>query len=976
MKPVTFQTRARTIDHLGRGQIADCPTAVSELWKNAFDAYARNVELQIFEGAPAVAAVFDDGVGMNRDDFVNRWLVIGTESKIDTIKTTSKERFGLKPRQRQGEKGIGRLSAAFLAPLNLIVSKKEDSQFAALLVDWRLFENPFLALSDIVIPVEEFEKPEQIFDLFPKMIAELGDNLNGTNGPLDRKKRLIDGWKRYDEHESSEKKGDKATSERIRVSCDTATLLNHHLTEWSVFHGLVEHGTALYLLDVHRELRVWVDPTITGDDDEVRLVKDSLEQTLTGFVDPFSEDNIEFDYAIRVNRNGKHDLVLSSSAIFTRQQLRNLEHLVEGRFDDKGVFTGTVRAFGKERGNYDFRPALKLSEKWNEKVGPFSICIGTFEQNRANSTHDDESHSVLKLQAERYAGLAVYRDGLRVMPYGRPQADFFRMEERRSMHAGREFWAHRRSFGRIAFTRQENPNLRDKAGREGLIDNRSRRELQIMVENLLKETARRFFGSQSEIREDELAGIQRKNALAKEAAAKASNLREKSFKKALRHNCERITQAVDEVQSFLKQLAKDGPHFDPSRATLARERFAGIVKAREELRLPPVPAELSDEEEERYKDYGKSYRKYNDLVLTGGQQLAVMTEKVPTLNQKRVLTEYLSANEKRITEKLTEYRGAIAKAVQRLTEQWNAVISADRDKYAERAKPLLQDLETGTRLATLLNLLDVYYVELEERFDEQYGPFLRTLEQLIEGVDFDSALAITDRERATLDEKLSQFYALAQMGISIEILGHELETMDHEVSAHLKKLPDSALKHPSFKIAFEAYKALVDRLRFLAPLKLAGYRARQKITGKEITEYIERFFEIQFRNQRISFKATNAFRRFAIHDLPSRIFPVFINLVNNSLYWISRSPTREIVFDVVDDLVIVADSGPGVDPEDIGRLFDLFFTRRAQGRGVGLYLSRLNLAVAHHKIRYATKDDSKVLPGANFVIAFKGIEHE
>ena len=41
-----FRTRARTVDHLGRGQIADCPTAVSELWKNAWDAYARNVILR------------------------------------------------------------------------------------------------------------------------------------------------------------------------------------------------------------------------------------------------------------------------------------------------------------------------------------------------------------------------------------------------------------------------------------------------------------------------------------------------------------------------------------------------------------------------------------------------------------------------------------------------------------------------------------------------------------------------------------------------------------------------------------------------------------------------------------------------------------------------------------------------------------------------------------------------------------------
>ena len=36
---VSFQTRARTVDHLGREQIADTPTAISELWKNAFDAY-------------------------------------------------------------------------------------------------------------------------------------------------------------------------------------------------------------------------------------------------------------------------------------------------------------------------------------------------------------------------------------------------------------------------------------------------------------------------------------------------------------------------------------------------------------------------------------------------------------------------------------------------------------------------------------------------------------------------------------------------------------------------------------------------------------------------------------------------------------------------------------------------------------------------------------------------------------------------
>ena len=110
----TFQTRARAIDHLGRGQIADCPTAVTELWKNSYDAYARNVSLHIFEGKPSVAGIFDNGSGMSRKDINEKWLVIGTESKTDGQEVSEEDRFGLPVRPKLGEKGIGRLSAGFL----------------------------------------------------------------------------------------------------------------------------------------------------------------------------------------------------------------------------------------------------------------------------------------------------------------------------------------------------------------------------------------------------------------------------------------------------------------------------------------------------------------------------------------------------------------------------------------------------------------------------------------------------------------------------------------------------------------------------------------------------------------------------------------------------------------------------------------------------------------------------------------------
>jgi signal transduction histidine kinase len=114
---------------------------------------------------------------------------------------------------------------------------------------------------------------------------------------------------------------------------------------------------------------------------------------------------------------------------------------------------------------------------------------------------------------------------------------------------------------------------------------------------------------------------------------------------------------------------------------------------------------------------------------------------------------------------------------------------------------------------------------------------------------------------------------------------------------------------------------------------------------------------------------TPAFAESSLVDFRYRIIPVFVNLINNALYWVKFATSRIIMLDFVEDEIVVADSGKGVDPDDVSRLFEIFFTRRVSGRGVGLYLCRANLAASGHTIRYQSGGPS--LPGANFLISTK-----
>ena len=74
---------------------------------------------------------------------------------------------------------------------------------------------------------------------------------------------------------------------------------------------------------------------------------------------------------------------------------------------------------------------------------------------------------------------------------------------------------------------------------------------------------------------------------------------------------------------------------------------------------------------------------------------------------------------------------------------------------------------------------------------------------------------------------------------------------------------------------------------------------------------------------------------------------VVLNLVTNAVEAMSAMPVGSRVLNISskpgqsDEVVIaVEDSGPGIDPKDLDRIFDAFFTTKSQGMGMGLSICR------------------------------------
>lgn len=154
---LTFKTKARAIELLGRSQIRDGITAINELIKNAYDADAPYVEMHFGTGAQPSDAILicDHGCGMSLDDFEKNWIVLGTTGKRDRLTTPM-------GRPLMGAKGVGRLAMDALGSELLLLSKTNGHPWLAAYLNWDIFDNPQLYVDQIEIPCLNIPKLDKV----------------------------------------------------------------------------------------------------------------------------------------------------------------------------------------------------------------------------------------------------------------------------------------------------------------------------------------------------------------------------------------------------------------------------------------------------------------------------------------------------------------------------------------------------------------------------------------------------------------------------------------------------------------------------------------------------------------------------------------------------------------------------------------------------------------------------------------------
>jgi signal transduction histidine kinase len=241
---------------------------------------------------------------------------------------------------------------------------------------------------------------------------------------------------------------------------------------------------------------------------------------------------------------------------------------------------------------------------------------------------------------------------------------------------------------------------------------------------------------------------------------------------------------------------------------------------------------------------------------------------------------------------------------------------------------------------------------------------------------FKSAHDLVDQYK----EKLAITQELAGVGMAVEKSSHDifvlLRRMIDNAEDIVQRFEKGKLSGPNLRQFLLDLKENLDfiyqEVQILQPLFRVARKTTKEVSVRDAVQRVERYYQRELKFN-ISFKIEGD-SDIVVKTNLGLMLQVFINLVDNAIYWVDQKKTgkREILvrIDPGTNEVVFADNGPGINGDLADIVFSEFYSTKADGRGLGLYIVRELLDRIGATISVITTDKLKILPGANFLIRF------
>ncbi|MCT8334794.1 ATP-binding protein [Leptospira sp. 85282-16] len=776
---------------------------------------------------------------------------------------------------------------------------------------------------------------------------------------LDKNRRLID--------KKSVSYSYIAEIEKLSNSIRQSTIKNLNFPDDSA-------GTSFYILGTKDE----VIEIFRERSKNVKMESHASEglKTFLGFCNPFTDAQPRLITKTFVDQIEAYK---GADLFWKADDFKNSDYEIELTITEDGFAKGKVRRFS-EVYKYEFQ-YNELPER-SIYPGAMTLKFGYVLGLTSETSLPHEKHKYFNEKLKQIGGLYVYRDDIRVMPYGRDDQDFLEFEYRRNLSAGEYVFSHRRMFGYVGITSKGNSGLRDKAGREGFIKDKYYRGFTHILKDVFIDLAKTYFATS-----------------AKAEYASSLKSKEKPFDQEAKEETSRFIREFNDSKKTLEKLKKtilnDLSDFKDRLSELKTGNIESINQFMNDLakfreKYNDHISTLIDEIPNLAQPNGKNHAAW-DSYLTDKQLFVAKSDK-----QMIELSKHLDAALKKYSDKY-EY---LKKLESRLKNQENRILTRIEEKKDEISTNLAEiqknkiknwfdkhkkDIESMLRnqlgdnpplqvvngKGDELEIFERALIDQNKLAKETIEPYwesiLKDIKRIAEARSMESAVGELHRELEKLKERESIYIELAQLGLIVEGIDHEYRVLFKRAKNDFKKL-NKNFQEEDLSDLETVFYSINEKIESLSPLYRAGKRKYETVLGDEITQFIGNRFKEEFTSgaiqlsksiSKLNWKNTNR----------SVLYASIINIINNSFYWIAKSSSKPEIRLTIDPLgLVISDSGPGVAVRDRERIFEPYFSRKPTGRGLGLYLSMTALKFHGMDLLLAENPMKNALDGANFVI--------